>query len=42
MPDITEAYDTQSRTLVDASGDKIGKIDEVYRDHEGGQAEWRS
>jgi uncharacterized protein (TIGR02271 family) len=40
MPDITEAYDVQGRTLVDASGEKIGKIDEVYRDQEGGQAEW--
>ena len=40
MPDITEAYDVRGRTLVDAAGEKIGKINEVYHDQEGGQAEW--
>jgi uncharacterized protein (TIGR02271 family) len=40
MPDITEAYDVRGRTLIDAAGEKIGRIEEVYRDHEGGQAEW--
>jgi uncharacterized protein (TIGR02271 family) len=40
MPQITEAYDLQGRTLVDADGEKIGKIDELYYDQEGGQPEW--
>ena len=40
MPNITEAYDARGRTLVDESGEKIGKIDELYYDHEGGQPEW--
>jgi uncharacterized protein (TIGR02271 family) len=26
--------------LIDAQGEKIGKIDELYYDHEGGQPEW--
>jgi uncharacterized protein (TIGR02271 family) len=40
MPNTTEAYDARGRTLVDQSGEKIGKIDELYHDQEGGQAEW--
>ena len=40
MPEITDAYDARGRTLVDQSGEKIGKIDELYHDQEGGQAEW--
>jgi uncharacterized protein (TIGR02271 family) len=40
MPNTTEAYDPRGRTLVDESGEKIGKIEELYHDQEGGQAEW--
>ncbi len=40
MPETTEAYDFHGRTLVDSDGEKIGKIDELYYDHEGGQPEW--
>jgi uncharacterized protein (TIGR02271 family) len=40
MPNTTEAYDARGRTLIDASGEKIGKIDELYHDQEGGQPEW--
>jgi uncharacterized protein (TIGR02271 family) len=37
---MTTAYDFQDRTVVDASGEKIGKIDALYYDDEGGQPEW--
>ncbi|HZE03721.1 MAG TPA: PRC and DUF2382 domain-containing protein, partial [Solirubrobacteraceae bacterium] len=40
MPQTTEAYDLQDRTLIDADGEKIGKIDELYHDRAGGQPEW--
>jgi len=40
MTSTTEAYDAHGRTLVDESGEKIGKIDELYHDQEGGQPEW--
>ncbi len=40
MPDTTEAYDFRGRTLIDADGEKIGKIDELYLDEQGGQPEW--
>jgi PRC-barrel domain/Domain of unknown function (DUF2382) len=40
MTDVTEAYVFCGRTLIDRDGDKIGKIDDVYEDREGGQPEW--
>jgi uncharacterized protein (TIGR02271 family) len=40
MPQTTHAYEFQGRTLVDSSGEKIGKIDELYSDTHGGQPEW--
>lgn len=40
MPDTTEAYDFEDRTLIDHDGEKIGKIDALYYDEEGGQPEW--
>ena len=40
MPQTTEAYDFRGRTLVDQHGEKIGKIDELYHDEQGGQPEW--
>lgn len=38
MLNTTEAYDARGRTLLDESGEKIGRIDELYHDQEGGQA----
>ena len=40
MEQFTEAYDFGGRTLVDRSGAKIGTIDEVFADREGGRPEW--
>jgi uncharacterized protein (TIGR02271 family) len=40
MPNTTEAYDFRGRTLIDGEGEKIGKIDELYYDAQGGQPEW--
>ena len=40
MTPFTEAYDFRGRTLVDRNGEKIGTIDEVYTDQDGGQPEW--
>jgi uncharacterized protein (TIGR02271 family) len=40
MTQFTEAYDFRGRTLVDRDGEKIGTVDEVYTDQEGGQPEW--
>jgi uncharacterized protein (TIGR02271 family) len=40
MTETTEAYDFHGRTVLDSRGEKIGKIDELYTDHQGGQPEW--
>ncbi len=40
MPETTEAYDFRGRTVVDSQGEKVGKIDELYFDDQGGQPEW--
>jgi uncharacterized protein (TIGR02271 family) len=40
MTQFTEAYDFRGRTLVDRDGEKIGTVDEIYADQEGGQPEW--
>jgi len=40
MAQTTHAYDFHGRTLIDNSGEKIGKVEEVYTDAEGGQPEW--
>jgi uncharacterized protein (TIGR02271 family) len=40
MTEVTEAYDFRGRTVVDHAGEKIGKVDDLYQDAEGGQAEW--
>jgi uncharacterized protein (TIGR02271 family) len=40
MTGVTEAYDFHGRTIVDAAGEKIGKVDELYRDIRGQQPEW--
>src|SRR5688572_17221804 len=36
----TEAYELRGRTVVDAQGEKIGKLDDVYVDEQTGQPEW--
>lgn len=40
MSETTTAYDFQNRNVIDADGEKIGKIDELYYDQDGGQPEW--
>jgi uncharacterized protein (TIGR02271 family) len=40
MPQTTSEYDLHDRVLVDQAGERIGKIDELYYDQEGGQPEW--
>ncbi len=40
MTEVTHAYGFVGRTLLDRDGDKIGKVDEVYEDQQGGQPEW--
>ena len=40
MSSMTHAYEWQGRTIVDADGEKIGKIDEVYVDNATGDPEW--
>lgn len=40
MTQFTDAYEYEGRTLVDRDGEKVGKIDEVYTDREGGHPEW--
>ena len=40
MPEMTEAYDWHGRTILDAHGERIGKIDQVYLNPETDVAEW--
>jgi uncharacterized protein (TIGR02271 family) len=40
MTGFTEAYEFEGRTLVDRQGEKIGAVDQLYTDQEGGQPEW--
>src|SRR4051812_37483388 len=40
MTEVTHAYGFRDRTLIDRAGDKIGRIDEIYDDEQGGQPEW--
>jgi uncharacterized protein (TIGR02271 family) len=40
MTEVTEAYGFRGRTMIDRDGDKIGKIDDVYEDKQGGRPEW--
>jgi uncharacterized protein (TIGR02271 family) len=40
MPEMTEAYDWRRRTLLDAHGEKLGKIEQVYLDLETEEPEW--
>ncbi len=40
MPDITEAYEWQGRTIVGSDGEKIGKVSEIYLDGNTDKPEW--
>jgi len=40
MPDTFALSEFRGRTVVDSSGEKIGKIDDLYYDVLGGQPEW--
>ena len=42
MTELTHAYDWSGRTVVASDGEEIGKIDELYRDHESDRPEWAS
>jgi uncharacterized protein (TIGR02271 family) len=38
--EVTEAYEWRGRNVVDVSGEKVGKLEEVYLDEETGTPEW--
>ena len=40
MTQITEAYDWRGREIVDAEGDKVGTVEELFRDQDTQQPEW--
>ncbi len=40
MPEMTDAYQWQGRTMVGSDGDKLGKITDIYEDPETGKLEW--
>jgi uncharacterized protein (TIGR02271 family) len=40
MPEMTEAYEWQGRTVVGSDGEKIGKVAEIYLDGETNKPEW--
>jgi uncharacterized protein (TIGR02271 family) len=40
MPEMTDAYQWNGRTMVGSDGEKIGKISDIYEDPETGKAEW--
>ena len=40
MPDMTDAYQWQGRTMVGSDDEKIGKISEIYEDPDTGKPEW--
>jgi uncharacterized protein (TIGR02271 family) len=40
MAQVTEAYEWRGREVVDAQGDKIGSLEEVYLDTDSGRPEW--
>ena len=40
MTQITEAYDWRGREIVDADGDKVGTIEELFHDQDTQQPEW--
>jgi uncharacterized protein (TIGR02271 family) len=40
MTQVTEAYEWRGRDVVDAQGDKVGSLEEVYLDTDSGRPEW--
>ncbi|MDP8958420.1 MAG: PRC and DUF2382 domain-containing protein [Actinomycetota bacterium] len=40
MLDVQQVVERRGQKLIDANGDKIGKIEEIYLDEETGQPEW--
>src|SRR3954454_19828785 len=38
--DLSNAQEWRGRTVMDRSGDKIGKLDEIYLDQQTGRPEW--
>jgi uncharacterized protein (TIGR02271 family) len=40
MPQMTDAYGWQDRTIVGSDGEKIGKVKEIYLDQHTGEPEW--
>jgi uncharacterized protein (TIGR02271 family) len=42
MPQMTDVYEWQGRSVVGEDGDKIGTIKDIYVDHQTGKPEWAS
>jgi uncharacterized protein (TIGR02271 family) len=40
MTQMTEAYDWRGREIVDADGDRVGTLEELFRDEDTDQPEW--
>ena len=40
MPQVTEAYEWQGRTVLAQDGEKIGTVKDVYTDYQTGKPEW--
>jgi uncharacterized protein (TIGR02271 family) len=40
MTQVTEAYDWRGREIIDADGDKVGTLEELFRDEQTGEPEW--
>src|SRR5918911_184946 len=40
MPQMTEAYEWQGRSVVGEDGEKIGTVKDIYVDHRTGKPEW--
>src|SRR5919107_2335926 len=40
MTQITEAYDWRGRDIIDAEGEKVGTLEELFRDEDTQQPEW--
>ena len=40
MTQVTEAYDWRGRDIIDVDGDKVGTLEELFRDEDTEQPEW--
>ena len=40
MTQVTEAYDWRGRDMIDADGDKVGTLEELFRDEDTQEPEW--